>query len=961
MKARLVFLFLLLSSLSQAAIYYIDPAGNDASGKGSLSSPWKTLTYACSHVTTFGDIIHVNKGTYLLTSQCVLAAGVSIEGDGSTSVITSNISTEYSYTIALNSTVGSNGNQHISGITMDGNNLQGWAAIGINGRSNVKIYNCVFENFNEQAVLFNGSTGYVSSAPSKYPTGNEFHDNIINNCASYDVGSDYGSGCLNIGGQDGMLIYNNTITQNQRSSGYNGYAIKYYSGGWNKGLKIYDNSLIVPNLMSTVGFIFAVELWNSVGGIEIYDNQIHGCVDIVNASKGTYTKGFDIHNNFFGWDNLLAVVGDGETGIHFENNASDIYMYDNHFKNLSIPLYFSSATGSAVENISIYYNIFENVGTTNGSFKGWGVRAEGSGTVTYNNWNILNNVFSSSTTSGGTTMWGVGVPHCSGKVSTNITIRNNIIVNFDYASVVCYPATLVSIENNIFYGNANNNDPLNTSGVSNLTIANNLKKNPNFVSSVDFTLQSGSPAINAGIGVGLTKDYINNAVDLMPDIGAYEYSSGTTSTPIPVYQSAVIENATPSLLVMTYSLSLSNVVPASSSFSVQVNSVNRIVNSVAIVGGKVQLTLASPVVYGDVITVAYIMPASNQLQTAAGGIAATLTAKTVTNNLISNIPVYSGSVVENVSPSLLIMTYDLTLANVVPAISAFSVLVNSVNRSVTAVAINGTKVQLTLSSQVVYGDVVTVAYTKPSSNPLQTASGGVAASITAKSVTNNCTSPIPVYSGSVIQNATPTILEMTYNLSLANIVPAASAFNVQVNSVARTVRSVAIAGGKVQLTLATGVVYGNSVTVAYTKPSGNPLPTASGGVAASITAKSVTNNCTSKNRRSGNLLNNWSNISEVNVFDSLQQNQGSGNTGKRNFIIYPNPAKNFFNISVEEPGMEPDKVRIIDFSGKIVFEDSFKQGIKNIQIPYNLNSGVYFVEVRSGTITLYAQKLIILR
>ena len=43
--------------------------------------------------------------------------------------------------------------------------------------------------------------------------------------------------------------------------------------------------------------------------------------------------------------------------------------------------------------------------------------------------------------------------------------------------------------------------------------------------------------------------------------------------------------------------------------------------------------------------------------------------------------------------------------------------------------------------------------------------------------------PIPIYSGSSIANNTPAILEMTYNLTLANIVPAASVFSVKVNSV----------------------------------------------------------------------------------------------------------------------------------------------------------------------------------
>jgi len=84
------------------------------------------------------------------------------------------------------------------------------------------------------------------------------------------------------------------------------------------------------------------------------------------------------------------------------------------------------------------------------------------------------------------------------------------------------------------------------------------------------------------------------------------------------------------------------------------------------------------------------------------------------------------------------MTYDLTLANIVPAASAFTVRVNSSATYVKSVAVSGNKVTLTLSSQVIYDDIVTLANTRPSINPLQTPSGGQAASISALVVTNNC-------------------------------------------------------------------------------------------------------------------------------------------------------------------------------------------------------------------------------
>jgi hypothetical protein len=58
--------------------------------------------------------------------------------------------------------------------------------------------------------------------------------------------------------------------------------------------------------------------------------------------------------------------------------------------------------------------------------------------------------------------------------------------------------------------------------------ANSLTSDPLFVSSSDYHLQSGSPAINAGVDVGLTEDYRGMVVPqgAAPDIGAYEFGPG---------------------------------------------------------------------------------------------------------------------------------------------------------------------------------------------------------------------------------------------------------------------------------------------------------------------------------------------------------------------------------------------------------------------------------------------------
>jgi hypothetical protein len=178
--------------------------------------------------------------------------------------------------------------------------------------------------------------------------------------------------------------------------------------------------------------------------------------------------------------------------------------------------------------------------------------------------------------------------------------------------------------------------------------------------------------------------------------------------------------------------------------------------------------------------------------------------------------------VENAAPTKVILTFSK--ANISLVTTDFTIA----GKTITLLERDATNKILTLTVSVafVYGDTPVVTFVK---------TGGTA------NVTNNVLQ-LPVYGSSVIADVTSSILEMTYSLSLANVVPATSAFAVLVNAVARTVNSVAIVGGKVQLTLASAIIYNDVVTVAYTKPATNPLQTTAGGLAISITAQSVTNN-----------------------------------------------------------------------------------------------------------------------
>ena len=140
-------------------------------------------------------------------------------------------------------------------------------------------------------------------------------------------------------------------------------------------------------------------------------------------------------------------------------------------------------------------------------------------------------------------------------------------------------------------------------------------------------LAAGSDLIDAGIDVGLP--YSGSA----PDLGYAEYGSVPPTPAVPTFVSAAIQNASPDKLEMTYSLSLAALVPPNSAFIVKVNGQTRTVNAVTVAGNKVTLKLASPVAFGQEVTVAYNKPATNPLQTPQGGQVATMTARNVINNV----------------------------------------------------------------------------------------------------------------------------------------------------------------------------------------------------------------------------------------------------------------------------------------------------------------------------------------
>jgi hypothetical protein len=526
MKKTLIILFLFYSLILRATNYYIATAANggDNAKTGLIGQPWLTLAYACAH-TTAGDVINVGVGTFTETVSCDLPMGVSIVGVGVTSHIISTYAPSSSLygSITLSSTTaGTDGNQSISFIELDGSTLSGKKAIVVYKRSNVLIHDCTIVDFEGSGVSFKSNAA---------ETGNQLYNNIITNCA--DRNYTHGQGLIELSYQNGLLIHDNILTQNSRAALHNGNIIDAVAGNC-EALKYYNNKSYKP-ADEGGGWNFHIENWDCLGGFEIYDNEFYGGTALdcggVFSIKGSHAYSWYIHDNLFELTAQYPTFTDFKIGIDIEGNAEYMIIAYNHFLNLPMGIEMTVEQDNRIqENINIYYNVFENIGWGSSSF-GFAICMISSKATSIRRYiNIYNNVISSGVSPEGSSTAAVMISATGS--NSNINIENNIMQNFVAYGVITFwdgagTIDLINIKNNILYNNVSANDFYYKDGqvVTNLINTGNIKLDPEFVSNTDFNLKVSSPAINAGLNVGLTRDYVENSVPFnsLVDIGAFEY------------------------------------------------------------------------------------------------------------------------------------------------------------------------------------------------------------------------------------------------------------------------------------------------------------------------------------------------------------------------------------------------------------------------------------------------------
>lgn len=502
---------------SDSSKYYIDPFGSDNTGNGSKQNPWASLFFACYKVKVAGSTIHINQGVFKENKTCALASGVNIEGEGDSSHIISHVKGGGGVISLISPAKGiNNGNQKISFIKLDGE-LIGNRGFYINNRNNVAISHCTIIDFRQKGI-------YAYNPPNNNPSSNL----IIENCNFRNTGTS-----ITLTSVSSSITRYCVFKEDERPGEI--CRIRYSRNC--SGMIYHDNISYKPsNNLGKWNFTF--EDWDTKGGNEVNDNEFYGGgqhIDIAGVAnvKGEYNFSWWIHNNKFQVNKIEHPNGKYNYAICFEGTNEDAIINNNIFINFDRPFSINISQSSRhVRNIRFCYNICQNTG---GPFGHAGRNIQiyiESPQVVIEDIFIDNNVLSGA----GNLASNIFIHSVRKSEIRNIFIRNNIIEKtnsnvFRYGWLIVTSRTNANnfyIQNNILFDNYLNNRI--AGKIRDLTYTNNIIADPLFVKpGTDFRLKPDSPAIKAGINIGLNRDLDKVPIEFKPDIGAFEYKESYNS------------------------------------------------------------------------------------------------------------------------------------------------------------------------------------------------------------------------------------------------------------------------------------------------------------------------------------------------------------------------------------------------------------------------------------------------
>lgn len=519
--------------------HYVSTAGNN-SNAGTTANPWLTLDYAATQVKTGGDTIKILDGTYTITQAALIAPGISVKGQSiAGTILKSNYKNDWNFNdpplapITFSSSVeGTNGNQSISNLTLDGNNLTGNSAIVVKCRSNVFIHDMNIKDFYINGIFMTGSSVNNETQPTTYSTGNKIFNITIRNCSDSDA-TWVGGGNINIAGQKDLEIYNFDLSNIDRPAGRNGDNI--INNRFGKGLHIHDGVSTKASLGNDWwNFHFEIP-WGS-GGTEIDHVTFNGGDCLVDIGGNvdydySYPHMFYIHDNY-AQDSVGASrpSSHGKTAFAIEGTkVINVLIDNNKLEYITQPLGITDGVGAGIptndSNIVFSRNISNYTGSAiAGTYQNLIEIQKINTGGTIKGVKIINNTIKPNATVNSTAI------SITGNNSANISdieIGSNVFMDGKngYWMRVDNTGSVFDnllIKNNNLFNNPNSNLVSFTGNpVTNYTNTANINADPLFISLTDLHLQATSPNIGAGYdyGYGTT-------------IGGYQYVAPSSAPTI---------------------------------------------------------------------------------------------------------------------------------------------------------------------------------------------------------------------------------------------------------------------------------------------------------------------------------------------------------------------------------------------------------------------------------------------
>lgn len=500
--------------------YYVSPNGEDNPDRGTSGKPFSTLAYAATRVpANEGDTIFLLPGNYVETRPARIPTGVSIVGSGEEQTVISSEGVSVSPGIDINSPsfklwydgsliqlvsphrkvfrnngsqaiAPANGNQTISGFTINGGNKKLKAGVWVENRNNVNMHHITFKNLAQRGAVFAPGDKDFYLYPEFYMTGISIHD-----CKFINSGRDLPDetlGNLCIAQLDGAEIFNISI------SDIEGYGIKFIYDGYFKNTSIHDCNITVNEVDANWQEDIAIELWNVGPGNKIQNIVCNTWLSIVNHP--------DKFADGSAWNaQIRSVRMIDRNGVSnkeaIEIAAPNVELSNSYFENKGFGV---AVWDMGRSNIVIRNNVFRNMVYMTNWTSGAGVYIDNSWDWDYDNIKIYNNVFDKFNTP----------VHIKGNRIKRVEVVNNAFIDTGIADL---KATGDAI---IFQNNLKNAGAWETTGAT--TESFNLIAVPEIVATGNrwdtWYKPSGpnSNLIDKGRDVGIP--FSGNA----PDIGAYE-------------------------------------------------------------------------------------------------------------------------------------------------------------------------------------------------------------------------------------------------------------------------------------------------------------------------------------------------------------------------------------------------------------------------------------------------------